>query len=174
MFPGNVVKALIRFIDRRLQKIKKTDTKFKDTCTDAAATWKSVNVGNREVLLIIQVFLVDAQVDQYPEEERTGALLRDVACTWMNRPWAGQLGGVGGVGVGVGVGVGGEGAHDVGERNYDRWSRFLRTKQKLRIGGIFPMRGNKFRAPELLPGEELARTNVLLVIHRATFSFAVS
>jgi len=39
------------------------------------------------------------------------------------------------------------------QKNWERWSGFLQTKQKLRIGGIFPMRGNKFRAPELLPGE---------------------
>ncbi len=81
--------------------------------------------------LLVLFLLSVHQVGQYPESDRTGALLRDVACTWMNRP------------SGMGGGT---------ERNYDRWSRFLRTKQKLRIGGIFPMRGNKFRAPELLPG----------------------
>ena len=68
-------------------------------------------------------------------------LLREVACTWMNAVPTGS---------------------PSGERNYEQWSRFLRTKQKLMIGGIFPMKGDKFRAPELLPGE--ARVEYLRIL----------
>ena len=37
-------------------------------------------------------------------------------------------------------------------KNYERWSHEGRTKQKLKIGGIFPYSGNKYVAPELMPG----------------------
>lgn len=59
-------------------------------------------------------------------------LLRDVACTWLNRQATGSR---------------------TGFKNYERWSMIGKSKQKLRIGGIFPIRGNKYAAPELLPGE---------------------
>ena len=75
-----------------------------------------------------------------PEMEEAD-LLREVACTWMNAVPTGS---------------------PSGERNYEQWSRFLRTKQKLMIGGIFPMKGDKFRAPELLPGE--ARVEYLRIL----------
>ena len=37
--------------------------------------------------------------------------------------------------------------------NYQRWYNPGKKKQKLTIGGIFPITGDKFNAPELLPGE---------------------
>ena len=36
--------------------------------------------------------------------------------------------------------------------NYQRWYNPGKKKQKLTIGGIFPITGDKFNAPELLPG----------------------
>lgn len=65
-------------------------------------------------------------------------IYHDVACEWMNKPMAPRM----------------------NKRNYDRWSTFLKTKQKLRIGGIFPMKGTKFRAPELLPVAQMAQNDV--------------
>lgn len=38
-------------------------------------------------------------------------------------------------------------------KNYQRWSNVGKIKQKLKIGGIFPRSGNKYVAPELLPGK---------------------
>ena len=46
------------------------------------------------------------------------------------------------------IGVGGK-VH----KNYERWSHEGRTKQKLKIGGIFPKSGDKYVAPELMPGK---------------------
>ena len=60
-------------------------------------------------------------------------ILRSAACKWLNRPvqidHSGQV-----------------------HKNYERWSHESRVKQKLKIGGIFPKSGNKYVAPELMPG----------------------
>ena len=58
-------------------------------------------------------------------------ILREVACTWLKREaWSGA------------------------GMNYEQWIHNVgSSKQKLRIGGIFPITGEKFSAPELLPGE---------------------
>lgn len=63
-------------------------------------------------------------------------VLHEVACTWLNRV------------VKVSENTGAV------TKNYDRWSTLRVAKQKLKIGGIFPMSGDKYRAPELVPGEQ--------------------
>ena len=64
--------------------------------------------------------------------------LRSAACKWLNSPNenGGQV-----------------------KKNYERWSYEGRTKQKLKIGGIFPKSGNKYVAPELMPGKKLSNLN---------------
>ena len=57
-------------------------------------------------------------------------ILRSVACRWLNsKPRSSSV------------------AH-----NYERWTSFGGIKQKLTIGGIFPMTGTNYKAPELIPG----------------------
>ena len=62
--------------------------------------------------------------------------LRSAACKWLNSPNenGGQV-----------------------KKNYERWSYEGRTKQKLKIGGIFPKSGNKYVAPELMPGKKICQ-----------------
>lgn len=59
-------------------------------------------------------------------------ILRKVACKWLNQK--------------------SKVSPFVETMNYDRWSTTGAVKQKLKIGGIFPMSGLKYRAPELVPG----------------------
>ena len=59
--------------------------------------------------------------------------VRAAACAWLKREFNT---------------VGNKSIH-----NYQRWYRLGQEKQKLLIGGIFPLNGEKFKAPELLPGE---------------------
>ena len=82
--------------------------------------------------------LYNARVSGYsdPVDAR---LFQEVSCTWLNRETL------------------------VGEKtlikNYKRWSIVGKSKPKLRIGGIFPLNGSKFNAPELLPGKCCYRTD---------------
>ncbi len=59
-------------------------------------------------------------------------LIRETACTWLKRRSIMRNG--------------------QEMFNYQRWYMTRNAKQKLRIGGIFPIMGEKFSAPELLPG----------------------
>jgi hypothetical protein len=67
-------------------------------------------------------------------------LPRKVACAWLNRKSVMQNG------------------HEM--FNYQRWHMTGQAKQKLRIGGIFPIKGDKFSAPELLPVALMAKRDV--------------
>lgn len=58
-------------------------------------------------------------------------LLREVACQWLNEETMLRNG--------------------LRSKQYQQWSDIGTSKPKLIIGGIFPIRGTKFRAPELLP-----------------------
>lgn len=60
-------------------------------------------------------------------------LLREVACQWLNEETMLRNG--------------------LRSKQYQQWSDIGTSKPKLIIGGIFPIRGTKFRAPELLPGK---------------------
>jgi hypothetical protein len=67
------------------------------------------------------------------EKEKEKKALRAAACKWLNSPVTSD--------------------HVTAFKNYERWSHEGRTKQKLKIGGIFPKSGNKYVAPELMPGD---------------------
>ena len=75
--------------------------------------------------------LYNGRVSAYsnPQDPR---LLREVSCTWLNQKTPLAKGSF--------------------IKNYKRWSIVGASKPKLRIGGIFPLNGSKFNAPELLPG----------------------
>ena len=65
--------------------------------------------------------------------KRKDNAVREAACAWLKQEFNT---------------VGNKSIH-----NYQRWYRLGQEKQKLLIGGIFPLNGEKFKAPELLPGE---------------------
>ena len=58
-------------------------------------------------------------------------ILRSVACQWLNR-------------------LSGSGSHR--KRNFERWNTSPGVKHKIKIGGIFPLNGKNYKAPELIPG----------------------
>ena len=70
-------------------------------------------------------------------------ILREVACEWLNKedepviPYS----------------IVNNSKHAVLAMNYDRWNILGEEKQELHIAGIFPMSGNKYRAPELVPSK---------------------
>lgn len=68
--------------------------------------------------------------------------LRDVACTWLNEAPGGSI------------------SYRVTTKNWERWTDIGVTKKKLKIGGIFPLMGDKYVAPELLPVVDLALHHV--------------
>ena len=76
--------------------------------------------------------LYNTRVSRYsdPQDDR---LIHGVACSWLNQETAFAQG-------------------NYFIKNYKRWSIVGTSKPKLRIGGIFPLNGSKFNAPELLPG----------------------
>ncbi|CAB4065673.1 unnamed protein product [Lepeophtheirus salmonis] len=47
-----------------------------------------------------------------------------------------------------------------GNKNYELWEKIGKEKQKLRIGGIFPMHGTKYKAPELVPVAKMAQEHI--------------
>jgi hypothetical protein len=69
-------------------------------------------------------------------EKNERKLLRAAACKWLNSEQSDS-----------------NGEFLKPKKNYERWSHEGRTKQKLKIGGIFPKSGNKYVAPELMPGK---------------------
>lgn len=67
----------------------------------------------------------------------TPELLNDVACKWLTSedPWRLQP-------------------------NWKRWIEQRTTKKKLKIAGIFPLTGSKYKAPELLPVMNMALSDI--------------
>ncbi|XP_040568562.1 uncharacterized protein [Lepeophtheirus salmonis] len=65
-------------------------------------------------------------------------VINDVACSWLNA----------------------ESSIRKGNKNYELWEKIGKEKQKLRIGGIFPMHGTKYKAPELVPVAKMAQEHI--------------
>jgi hypothetical protein len=77
---------------------------------------------------MFSVFLYTAKLfncGSIPLEKQS---LEDVACDWLNKDdkW--------------------------GRKNFERWTDIGVIKRTLIIGGIFPLQGTKYTAPELIPG----------------------
>ncbi|TRY61846.1 hypothetical protein TCAL_10559 [Tigriopus californicus] len=77
---------------------------------------------------ILEIFNEKAKTFLDPKDPQ---LLRQVACEWLNEETMLRNG--------------------IRSKQYQQWSDIGTSKPKLIIGGIFPIRGTKFRAPELLP-----------------------
>ena len=74
--------------------------------------------------------------EAYSDKAKGKDVVREAACAWLKQEFNA---------VGNGKPL----------YNYQRWYMLGEEKQKLTIGGIFPITGDKFNAPELLPGELL-------------------
>ena len=72
--------------------------------------------------------------EAYSAKAKAKDVVREAACAWLKQEFNA---------VGNGKPL----------YNYQRWYMLGEEKQKLIIGGIFPITGAKFNAPELLPGE---------------------
>ena len=77
-----------------------------------------------------------------PMEEEEN-ILRDVACTWLNKEDESSI---------TYNIVNKSAIKTEKSTNYDRWNILGEEKQELNIAGIFPMSGNVYTARELVPG----------------------
>ncbi len=84
----------------------------------------------KRLLGLYENTLKETSLSEAEDQSREEDILYKVACQWLNDE------------------------DDWNKKNYEGWADSRIVKKKLKIGGIFPLSGTKYRAKELVPGTQ--------------------